>query len=224
MKLNKGDFIWFIILLLWILMLVVPYSRDIFMDVTGKHPYIGGFFKYAILATMGDLLGMRIIQNKWILPIGFIYKAIIWGILGIIITLIFTVFSAGTAFAQSIGRLPFENIKLATAFFTSFTMNATFGPMLYVYHKFADLFVDLKYENPGQKVNIKQLVDRIDWYSLVSFSWLKTCLLIWTPLHTIVFLLPDGYRVVVSAFLAILLGVLISWTKKKALENQNNIA
>jgi len=64
-------------------------------------------------------------------------------------------------------------------------------------------------------VTIKAIVDKIDWYTLVSFSWLKTCIFIWIPLHTIVFLMPSEYRVLSSAFLSILLGVLIAITKKK---------
>ncbi len=212
----KGDLFWGLALAVWIVILVIPSTRTTFISVTDTHPYIGGFFKFCILATMGDLLGARIINGRWIKPVGFFYKAVIWGILGIIITLVFTVFTGGVAVAQSLGRLPFDGAILAQAFFASATMNLTFGPMMYIYHKFADLYVDLCYEVGHKAITVKMMVDRIDWYSIVSFSWMKTCIFIWIPCHTIVFLLPVEYRVLVSAFLSILLGVLIAISKKSA--------
>ena len=163
---------------------------------------------------MGDMLGSRIQKKEWIFPKNFVKKAVVWGILGMMITLVFTVFMAGVTGAQKVGRLPFGGSKFAQAFFGSTIMNLTFGPMLYIYHKFMDLWIDIKFE---EKVNvtIQAIVDKIDWYTLVSFSWLKTCIFIWIPLHTIVFLMPPEYRVLASAFLSILLGVLIAITKKK---------
>ncbi|MCM8709909.1 hypothetical protein M2651_02580 [Clostridium sp. SYSU_GA19001] len=213
---KKGDFLWGFVLLLWILVLVVPAARTVFIAVTEAHPYIGGFVKFFILATMGDLLGVRILKGEWILPKGFIAKAVVWGILGMAITLVFTVFTAGAGVAQSLGRLPFAGSKFAQAFFGSTIMNLTFGPMLYIYHKFGDLYIDLKIEKNGNKFTVKEMVDRIDWYTLVSFSWLKTCTLIWIPCHTIVFLLPPQYRVLASAFLSVLLGILVAVSKKGA--------
>ena len=89
---------------------------------------------------------------------------------------------------------------------------------MYIYHKFGDLFIDLKYEKKGSSVTVKDLVDRVDWYTTVSFSWLKTCIFIWIPCHTIVFLLPAQYRVLASAFLSILLGILVAVSKKGSMK------
>lgn len=214
MKNKKGDFIWGAVLLLWILILAIPTTRVVFIEVTDAHPYLGGFFKFFILASMGDWLGVRILKGEWIIPKGFIFKAVVWGVIGMMITLVFTVFTSGAGAAQSVGRLPFAGSKLAQAFFGSTIMNLTFGPMMYIYHKFGDLFIDVKYEKNGGSVTVKELVDRVDWYTIVSFSWLKTCTFIWIPCHTIVFLLPPEYRVLASAFLSILLGIIIAFSKK----------
>ena len=97
---KKGDFLWISILLLWIVILVIPASRVAFLNATDAYPYIGGFVKFAILATMGDLLGARVLKGEWIIPKGVLYKAVIWGIIGLMITLVFTVFMGGVAFAQ----------------------------------------------------------------------------------------------------------------------------
>lgn len=214
MKNKKGDFLWGFALLIWILILVIPSTRALFIKITDTNPYLGGFVKFSILATMGDLLGVRILKGQWIIPKGFIFKAIVWGVLGMMITLVFTVFTSGVAVAQTSGKLPFVGSKLAQAFFGSLIMNLTFGPMLYIYHKFADLYIDVKYEENGSKITVRKLVDRVDWYTTVSFSWIKTCTFIWIPCHTIVFLLPAEYRVLASAFLSILLGIIVAVSKK----------
>ena len=215
---KKGDLLWGMALLIWILILLIPSTRIVFINVTDAHPYLGGFLKFSILATMGDLLGARILKGKWIIPRGVIYKAIVWGSLGMAITLIYTIFSAGVAAAQAAGRLPFTGSKLGQAFFASVTMNLTFGPMLYIYHKFGDLYIDERIESKTRKVTVKALVDKVDWYTMVSFSWLKTCTLIWIPCHTMVFLLPPQYRVLSSAFLSILLGIIVALSKKGAVK------
>lgn len=214
----KGDIIWGCVLLIWVLILGIEQTRDVFIKTTSAHPYLGGFVKFAVLASMGDLLGARVINNKWKFPQGFIRKAIVWGILGIMITLVFSVYVAGTQAAQKVGKLPFEGSVIALALFSSTIMNITFGPMLYVYHKFGDLLVDLSIEKKlfvlTRQEIVKELVNRVDWHSMVSFSWLTTCLFIWIPAHTFVFLLPEHFRVLASAFLSILLGIIVAISKK----------
>ncbi|SHI53825.1 hypothetical protein [Lutispora thermophila] len=213
-KLKKSDFIWLSALLLWIIILVMPVSREIFMSFTSLHPYIGGFIKFSILASMGDLLGTRLQKGDYIIPKGFIYRAVIWGVIGMMISLVFTVFMEGVGAAQRAGLLPFEGMALAQAFFGSTIMNLTFGPMMMAFHKFTDLYIDALYEKSG-KITLGSLVDKVDWHSLVEFSWAKTCIFFWIPAHTVVFMLPSAYRVLVSAFLSIALGLLLSIAKKK---------
>ncbi|MEA4846130.1 MAG: hypothetical protein VB106_02735 [Clostridiaceae bacterium] len=211
---KKGSIFWGIALLAWILMLAVPASRAAFMAATDAHPYVMGFIKFAILATMGDLLGIRVLKGEWKIPKGIFYKSIIWGIIGMMTTLVFTVYMGGTAAAQTAGRLPFKESALALAFFTSAIMNLTFGPMMMAFHRFTDMYIDSRYESGRSRTTISGLIDRNDWHSLVEFSWLKTCPLFWIPAHTIVFLLPAQYRVLVSAFLSIALGLLLAIAKK----------
>ena len=211
---KKGDFLWAFILLLWIVILVIPSSRIAFISATNSHPYIGGFVKFTILATMGDLLGARVLKGDWIIPKGIVYKAIIWGIIGLMVTLMFTIFMGGVAVAQGDSKLPFKDSILAQAFFGSAIMNLTFGPMMMVFHRFTDMYIDAKYEKNGGKVIFSELIDKNDWHSLVEFSWIKTCPFFWIPAHTVVFLLPGQYRVLVSAFLSIALGLLLALSKR----------
>ncbi|MBP1927245.1 hypothetical protein J2Z76_003142 [Sedimentibacter acidaminivorans] len=214
---KKGDFIWIASLLVWVVVLVTPISREAFLVFTSSHPYLGGFIKFSILATMGDLLGVRLVKGEYIIPKGIIYRIIVWGIIGMMISLVFTIFMGGSLIAQKSGLLPFVNSALAQAFFGSTVMNLTFGPMMMVFHRFMDLYIDAKYEKLG-KINLSILVDRVDWHSLVEFSWVKTCTMFWIPVHTAVFLLPSEYRVLASAFLSIALGMLLALAKKGKIE------
>ncbi len=211
---KKGDFLWAFILLIFIIILVVPASRVAFINATDAHPYIGGFIKFGILATMGDLLGARVLRGDFVIPKGVFYKAAIWGIIGLMITLVFTVFMGGVAAAQAASKLPFKGSVFAQAFFGSTIMNVTFGPMMMVFHRFTDMYVDTKYEKSGGKVTFSELIDKNDWHSLVEFSWIKTCPFFWIPAHTVVFMLPSQYRVLASAFLSIALGLLLALAKK----------
>lgn len=211
---KKGDFLWAGALLVWIAMLAVPGSRNAFITITDLHPYAGGFFKFAVLATMGDLLGIRILKGQWNIPKGLIYRALVWGIIGLMITLLFTVYMSGTIAAQASYRLPFKGSGIAQAFFASSIMNLTFGPAMMAFHRFSELFIDTKYEKNGGKVTLSELVEKNDWHSLVEFSWVKTCPLFWIPAHTIVFMMPAQYRVLASAFLSIALGLLLAIAKK----------
>jgi hypothetical protein len=220
-----GDIVWGILLLIWILILAIPLTRSEFIRITDLHPYLGGFIKFFILASMGDMLGVRILKGNWEFPQGFIFKAMVWGVLGMMITLVFSVYFAGAAGAQASGKLPFDGSQFALALFGSVLMNSTFGPMMYIYHRFGDMLVDMLIEKRRGKINkitLKEMVSRVDWYGLVSFSWLKCCILIWMPLHTIVFLLPAEYRVLASAFLSILLGSLVASSKKSVMNAAKN--
>jgi len=210
---KKGDFLWLAVLLILVSILLIPETKEWFILITDKYKYPGGFVKFAILATMGDMLGLRILKGEWEKPKGLLYKILIWGLIGMMVTLAFPVCIAGSLFAQNAGLLPFDGSKIAMAFFASVMMNLTFGPMMMTFHRFTDMYIDSLYDKNTLKLN--ELISKNDWHSLVEFTWLKACPFFWIPAHTIVFLLPQEYRVITSAFLSIALGILLAVSKKK---------
>lgn len=214
---KKGDFIWVGVLVLWISILVIPDSREIFISTTEAYPYIGGFIKFAILATMGELLGIRVMQGKWKKPNGIIFRATIWGVIGVITTLAMSVFPAGVAKAQEIGKLPFQGYVFANALITSTVMNIIQSPTIFLFHKCTDTYIDEKHSRKDKKVTLKDVAAKIDWYTYLNFTVLKTIPFFWIPCHTIVFLLPPEYRVIASAFASIALGLIL------ALANKNKV-
>lgn len=210
---KKGDVFWILGILAWIVMLSIPMTREPFMAYTSAHPYIGGFIKFSILASMGDFLGIRMNKGDYDIPKGILMRAVIWGFIGMMVALVFPFFMAGAAAVQEMGLLPFAGNKVAHAFFGSMIMNISFGPMMMVFHKFTDLYVDAFYAK--EEVTLSKLVDRVNWHAVVEFTWTKACIFFWIPAHTIVFLLPSAYRVLVSAFLSIALGFLLAIANRK---------
>jgi hypothetical protein len=214
--LKKGDFFWLAGLAAFITILVVPVTHKMLVEFTTEHAYMGGFVKFFILATMGELLAGRIVTGDWNIPKGLPYRAFIWGLLGMVIVLIFNIFAVGVAGALANGFLPGGNSKFAFAFFVSFIMNLSFAPTMMAFHRVTDTFIDLKYENKKGKVTLSDVVKRIDWNNFISFVLMRTIPIFWIPAHTITFLLPPEYRVLSAAFLSIALGAILAFAKKKS--------
>lgn len=212
-QMKKGDFLWALVLVLFAAFLIVPSTHVIFMKYTAIHPYISGFIKFAILATMGELLAIRIVSGDFKAPKGVVYRAIIWGFLGIVITLMFQIFAAGVKAAMANGYLPGGESKFVFAFFCSAVMNLIFAPTFMAFHRYTDTYIDLIYE--GKKsIKVTDVVSRIDWNGFVSFVILKTVPFFWIPAHTITFLLAPEYRVLLAAFLSLALGSILAFAKK----------
>jgi len=212
---KKGDFLWLGAMAAIVAFLLFPTTHELFNDWTHAQPYLMGFVKFAILATMGELMALRIVTGDYKKPAGLVWRMIIWGLIGMLITLMFSVFAGGVVAAQEAGKLPFEGNNFAFAFFTSAIMNLIFAPTFMAFHKYTDTYLDLKAET-GSSPSIKDITLKIDWYGFVSFVLMKTIPFFWIPAHTITFLLPSEYRVLVAAFLSVALGALLAIAKKKS--------
>lgn len=212
---KKGDVIWTAALIGIIAFLLSPTTHKVFVSFTTDYPYIAGFLKFAILATMGDLLAYRIVTSEWKIRKGFLFRVFIWGFLGMAIVLVFTIFGAGITAAMEKGVLPGVGCTIAFAFFTSAIMNLTFAPTMMGFHRLTDTYADLKFIEGRKNLKLDQVSDEIDWNNFISFVVLKTIPAFWIPAHTITFLLPPEYRVLMAAFLSIALGAILSFAKAK---------
>ncbi len=211
---KKYDLLWALVIAGLLAVIAIPTSRGIIIAFTSVHPYIGGFIKFAILASIGELLALRIGTGKWSRPVGFIYRAAVWGFLGIVIALIFPVFAGGVNGALEKGLLPGQGSTLAFAFFTSLIMNLTFGPSMMIFHRLTDTYIDLRFNKSADPVTVKRIIQQVDWPGFYSFVIFKTIPFFWIPAHTITFMLPPEYRVLMAAVLSLALGLLLSLAKK----------
>lgn len=212
---KKGDFLWLAILAACVFYIVSPMTNAMFIAQTTAHPYIGGFIKFAILSTMGELMAMRLVGGAWKKPAGLMWRVVIWGLIGILITLIFKLFAFGVAACLSGGFLPGGDSKLAFAFFTSLLMNIFFAPVFMAMHKITDSYLDLKYRDNISSPSYDAVLREADWMTFAKFVVVKTIPFFWIPAHTITFLMPGEYRIVIAAFLSIALGGILAFAKSK---------
>lgn len=218
---KKGDVLWLFCLGLVITILVNKTTHTAFVHLTKSHPYLMGFVKVSILATMGELLAIRILSGKFIRPVGLFLRFVIWGFLGMSFALIFPMFDGGVHTAIKIGLLPNFEKKLvrtvAVPFFISTAMNLIFAPTMMGLHRITDTYIELCHGKLSnlKKVRLEDVISHIDWKSLVGFVYLKTIPFFWIPAHTITFLLPSEYRVLMASFLSIALGGILAFAKKK---------
>lgn len=205
------DVVWGMLLGLVSIFLIIPYTRNIYIDWNSAHPYLLGFIKFALLASMGEMLAKRIVAHEWQRDKGLVYKAAIWGIIGVMITFVFSFYSKGVTAMVDAGTIPHFpgwGGKLLTAFVTSVLMNLTFGPVFMAAHRISDNFIDHKIS--GGTTSIKEMIAAINWGDFINFVVGKTIPFIWIPAHTITFLLPAEYRVLAAAYLSIVLGVVLA--------------
>lgn len=210
---KKKDFLWAgTVILLLCLLLLNPTARY-YQWFNGAHPYLAGFAKFAVLSTMGDALAVRIVHKGWVKVPGLGWRALVYGGIGALMTLVFQLFSGGVAFAMQGGFLPFEGSALSAAFFTSVCMNCLFAPTFMAFHRVSDTYIDLRCA--GKKPTLREVASAVDFAGFVTFVVAKTIPLFWIPAHTITFLLPGEYRVLFAACLSVAMGAILSFAKAK---------
>lgn len=220
-KMKKKDLLWVAALAAIVVFLLYPATHKLFVAATTTHPYIMGFVKVSILATLGELLALRIVAGDWKKPVGLLWKFIVWGFIGMSFVLVFDLFANGVTGSMNKGYLPSIKEKtvwaqLLFAFFTSALMNLIFAPTFMMLHRVTDTFIDLGNGKLGDifKVKLRDVVNKIDFYGFFSFIVCKTIPIFWIPAHTITFMLPPEYRVLFAALLSVALGGILAYAKK----------
>ncbi len=200
--------------------LIIPATRGVFETLSAEHPYIMGFIKFALLATAGELIAIKMASGKFAKPAYLIARIVIWGLIGVWITYMMKIYFLGSGAMMAAGLLPGGDLettglgyKLIRAFATAATMNLTFGPTFMAVHKCSDTYLALRAQN-GKGVKLGQVIDAVDWKRFVSFTLFKTVPIFWIPAHTLTFLLPSEYQVMLAALLSVALGIILNFRKK----------
>ena len=169
-----------------------------------EHAMIMAFLKFGILATLGEMLGCRISTGNYTTPtFGALPRMVVWGLLGMAISMAMTVFSTGIpAFITSMGGEElveafkadgFSWGKLVVAFSISVMMNTFFAPVFMTFHKITDTHIA---EYGGslkaliKPIDMRRHIVNLNWDRQWSFIFKKTIPLFWYPAHTITFMLP----------------------------------
>ena len=197
---------------------------DFYKDFNAAHPFIMAFIKFALLATFGEMLGLRIKTGKYNAPgFGLMPRAVVWGFLGMWIALAMGTFKIGIpGFLNQFSLFEgvkesmygdFSGLKLCGAFCISVMMNTAFAPVFMTLHKITDTHI---LQNGGKlnallkPVKIEKIISEINWKVQWGFVFKKTIPLFWIPAHTITFILPNDFQILFAAFCSIILGLILS--------------
>jgi hypothetical protein len=177
-----------------------------------------GFMKTMILASMGEMLVRRIKTGLYFNDPGFLLKAVVWGLIGMTFVFVFPLFDGGIK-AVFQNQIVFESEffnRLFYALMVSISMNLIFAPTFMMLHRMTDTYILLSQGSllKMKKVSLNDVVNHIDFKFFFSFVILKTIPIFWIPAHTITFMLPATYRVLMAAYLSMALGILLTLKKK----------
>lgn len=221
-----------IYILLFIAAIFAPFlaSRslyDLYSGLYGKWPFLLSFIKFALLATTGELIGLRIRTGSYNTSgFGLLPRALVWGFLGMTIQAAFLIFSRGVpqllvfagfshAGEQMSGSLTAG--KVGVAFAISLFLNIFYAPVLMALHKVTDSHIEIKggtMKGFFSRMDVTAILEDIDWNMLWGFVIKKTIPLFWIPAQTINFLLPEQFRVLVAAIYGIILGIILAFAAR----------
>ncbi len=236
---KKNDLIF--ILAVAVLFLPFVFIKPLFAGfewATAHHPFIMSFLKFGILATLGEMLGLRIRTGSYNAPgFGALPRAITWGFLGMMINAGFIIFGSGSynilltlgldtpagtsSYAEMMKMSIFYThswYHALAAFVTSFMQNTLFAPVFMIIHKISDLHI---LRNGGTlrgyftRPCVTDLIASLDWRGMWQFLFKRTIPLFWIPAHTVTYLLPVEFRILFAALLGVILGVFMSVASKK---------
>jgi hypothetical protein len=194
-----------------------------YLDFNHDHGLITSFIKFALLATLGEIIGLRIKSGAYAQPgFGIIPRMIVWGVLGVTIKMAFVIFATGTpvfmdycGFNHAIETFkgPLSWGKVGVAFSISAAMNLIYAPIMMTLHKITDTHI---LQNGGtlsgffRPIQMRKIFVNLNWDVQWNFVFKKTIPFFWIPAHTITFLLPTDFQVLFAAILGIALGTILA--------------
>ena len=200
---------------------------------TSAHPFIMAFFKFAILATLGEMLALRIRKGVYNEKgFGIVPRMMVWGFLGMCITMAMMIFKKGVpTFLEVVGGCEPGALatifaskdltwgKVAIAFSVSVAMNTIFAPVMMTFHKCTDIHI---IDNGGsvrgllRPMKMREIMStKVNWDVQWNVVFKKTIPLFWFPAHTITFILPPTFQVLFAALLGVALGLILALAGNK---------
>lgn len=222
--------------LLFILLAIAIFSPFFLFDAVYEwykwfntaHGIAMSFMKFAILATIGEMLGLRIstgVYNRK--GFGIVPRMVVWGVLGIGINMAMIIFSKGVPmFLEYAGMTDASSMmagemclnKVLVAFAISVAMNSIFAPLFMTLHKITDTHIiqcNGSMRSLITPIPMGKIISGLNWDVQWNFVFKKTIPLFWFPAHTITFLLPTEMRVLFAALLGVVLGILLAVAARK---------
>ncbi len=222
---KKQDIIlWGAVILSFLPFFVSRQVYDGYVSFNHDHGMLMAFIKFAILATLGEVVGLRIQSGSYYRKgFGILPRMIVWGFLGLTIKMAFIIFTSGVpVFLEYLGikdavqvfSAPFSGRKLFVAFCTSAALNLVYAPVMMTFHKITDIHIisqDGTLAGFFRPVAFSRIFVNLNWDVMWNFVFKKTIPFFWIPAHTLTFLLPPDWQVLFAALLGIALGTILAF-------------
>jgi len=209
--------------LIFLPFVVSPELLVAYKDFNGQHGMVMAFIKFAILATLGEVIGLRIRTGVYLKKgFGILPRMVVWGILGLAISMAFKVFAIGSPYfaeylgiegiVQAMGG-EFTMLKLVGALIISTLMNLIFSPVMMTTHKITDMHIA---RHQGsllalcRPIAVAEHLKALDWQTQWGFVFKKTIPFFWIPAHGLTFLLPPDSQILFAALLGVALGIVLA--------------
>ena len=226
---KKSDFLFLLLVAVLFLPFVLsPGLYAWYKSFNAAHGMIMSFLKFAILSTLGECLGLRISTGVYNRPgFGIIPRMVVWGILGVGISMAMIVFSKGVpqllvymgmTNAVEVMAASFCMDKFWVALCISLGMNGIFAPVFMTFHKITDTHIlqcGGSVKSLLTPIPMTQIITHLNWNVQWNFVFKKTIPFFWIPAHTVTFLLPEEARVLFAALLGVILGILLAVAARK---------
>jgi len=186
---------------------IVFFNLDVFIALTTQYPLPMGFLKLALLATFGEMVKIRRLNGQWNFK-DWPFKFVVWGFFGVWFAIVFPLFGTGLAGVTAKGLWPSFG-GIFAAFSTSLWMNilALYAwPMMLVHEYFNKVIEKKRFVST---IKFGEELDKRVWFRFIPL----TVLFFWLPAHTVTFLLPEEFRVLMAALLSLALGFLLTIKK-----------
>lgn len=160
-----------------------------------SNPIFSAMVQFAILGTLGDMVGKWLAERKVFLPFTIpvlLLKMAEWAFLAVLIKYAFVGFHGFVAELVAHHMIP-EMGLLGSSFMISLTMNLQFGLFLVIMHRVLDNLI----AGEWQWKNLNK-----GFYSLLWF---------WIPAHTVTFTLPRPFQIGLAALWSVVLGVILGY-------------
>ena len=209
---------------------VCPPVYEWYHSFNAEHGMMMSFLKFAILSTLGEVIGLRISAGVYSRKgFGVLPRMLVWGVLGMGINMAMIIFSKGTPMfmeymgmkgaVESFNSALFSIDKFWVALAVSVAMNTIFAPVFMTFHKITDAHIAAcggSLKALVTPIPMAKRFSELNWQAQWGFVFKKTIPFFWYPAHTITFLLPSEQRVLFAALLGIVLGVLLAVAAKKS--------
>ncbi|HIE15597.1 MAG TPA: hypothetical protein EYP69_01600, partial [Bacteroidales bacterium] len=158
-----------------------------YLSFNKSHGFVMAFIKFAILASLGELIGLRIRTGQYLKPeFGLAARMIYWGIFGLTIKMAFIIFATGVPnFLQALGlnganelmKGPLVWQKVLLSFSISATMNLIYAPVLMTFHKITDTHLLMNkgsFRSIVKPIEFGKIMQEMDWGVQWHFVFKKT--------------------------------------------------